>query len=74
MPDRKKLQRLAAGRIGAEFLTVDNLEDLAEHIRDRVDPNDALPVCAALARHLAEAMRTIDDLRDEVLALKAGRR
>jgi hypothetical protein len=58
--------------IGAEFRTPANLEDLAEHIKERINPEDALLVCAALARHLAEAIRTVDDLREEIANLKAG--
>jgi hypothetical protein len=70
MPDREWLQMLTQTPIGAEFRTPSNLEDLADNVRERLSPEDALPVCAALARHLAEALRAINDLREENTALR----
>jgi molybdopterin-guanine dinucleotide biosynthesis protein A len=48
------------------------LEDLAEHMTQRVAPADMPYVGAALARRLAEAMRTIEDLKEENEALRSG--
>jgi hypothetical protein len=70
MPDRDWFNRLARTPVGSEFMTPSNLDDLAEHIRERVTVEDALPVCGALARRLAEALRTIEDLREEIANLK----
>jgi hypothetical protein len=48
------------------------LEDLAENMTQRVAPDDMPYVSAALARRLAEAMRTIADLEEENKALRGG--
>jgi hypothetical protein len=70
MPDHEYLKRMIAVPIGSQFVTPANLEDFAEHVSERVTAQDALSVCGALARRLAEALRTIDDLHDEVAALR----
>ena len=70
MPDRDYLHRMVAVPVGSQFMTPANVEDFAEHATERIAPDDALSVCRALARRLAEALRTIDDLREEVAALR----
>lgn len=72
MAYRSWIDRLSAAPLGASFMTPAALEDLAENMTQRVAPDDMPYVSAALARRLAEAMRTIADLEEENKALRGG--